>query len=250
MKEKKTGLILVLFAIALSIILTTFMIDNTYEFEDNKSTQETKIIYETVEESTELVESETEELTEFSTEEETTEESTEEPTTEEPTTVDIYQIKIEEMQNELAELSSITNKREWFVGYKELLSKYSEWIDPPLGVYDLYTEEEIWYMWRCIETEVYQRDFESRCNVASVIINRIGDSWFGSNAVEVVTKKDQFAYFRTEISEETKLALEYVVLFGDTTNGAIFFNSHDVPEMVFWGANYMFTDTAGHHFYK
>ena len=250
MKERKTGLILVLFAIALSIVLTTFMINNTFKFDDNKSTEETKIIYETSEETIELTESETEETTEIVAEEETTEESTEEQTTEEPTTVDIYQLKHDEMQNELTELSSVTNKIDWFIGYKNILSKYSEWVDPPLEVYDLYTEEEIWYMQRCIETEVFEKDFESRCNVASVIINRIGDSWFGSNAVEVITKENQFAYFRTEISEETKLALEYVVLFGDTTNGAIFFHSHDEAHPTFCGAHYMFTDTAGHHFYK
>lgn len=187
--------------------------------------------------------------------EETTEE-VEEKTIEQPKeqlkeqTVDIFEIKYDEMCIELDWLSAITNKMDWFVAYKELLNKYSEWIDPPLSVYDLYTDEEIWYIQRCIETETYTWGFDSACNVASVIFNRLDNGTFGDDVIEIITNKNQFAYYREDISEETKLALEYVAMFGDTTDGALFFHSYDEAYQTFCGASYMFTDECGHHFYK
>lgn len=210
---------------------------NTTQFVEEEDDDTKKIVYETAEEK-----EETEEVVE-STNEETEEQSEEQ-------TVDIFEVKYDEMLVELDSLSDIQNKRDWFIAYKELLNKYSEWIDPPLSVYDLYTSEEIYYMQKCIETETYTWGFDAACNVASVIFNRLENGTFGDNIIEIITTKNQFAYYRNEISEETKLALEYVTMFGDTVNGAIFFHSHDEAHPTFCGASYMFTDGCGHHFYK
>ncbi len=118
-----------------------------------------------------------------------------------------------------------------------------------VGFVPQYSAEQMMMIYRCIETEVNGGDFDSKCNVASVIINRVNSDQFPNDPTLVVTSPKQFAYSRTEISEDTKLALEYVLLFGDTTNGAIGFRSGACPS-TFSGWTYQFTDSAGHHFYK
>jgi spore germination cell wall hydrolase CwlJ-like protein len=132
----------------------------------------------------------------------------------------------------------LANKMEYMVVYNEIV-----------GFVPQYSAEQMMMIYRCIETEVNGGDFDSKCNVASVIINRVNSDQFPNDPTLVVTSPKQFAYSRTEISEDTKLALEYVLLFGDTTNGAIGFRSGACPS-TFSGWTYQFTDSAGHHFYK
>lgn len=113
----------------------------------------------------------------------------------------------------------------------------------------LYSDSDLGYMYRCVETEVYGASFEAKCNVASVIINRVNNSRFADTITGVVTSPNQFAYFRTSISDTTKEAVKYVLENGDTTSGALFFHSNSKSN-TFNGASYIFTDDAGHHFYK
>lgn len=181
----------------------------------------------------EVNEAETEIQTETNTEEETE---------------DIYDIKSQEVLKKQIELESITDKEEWFIAYKNLINEYSEWIDPPESIYDVYSNNDIYLMQRCIETETFEQDFESKVNVASVILNRLNSEKF-SNDVNKVIVKGQFAFGRKHISEDTKLALEYAYMIGDTTDGALYFHSLAYRPR-FSGANYIFTDEAGHHFYK
>lgn len=131
------------------------------------------------------------------------------------------------------------NKLQYITMYNEIMGAYI----PP------YSAEQMMVMWRCIQTEVGGGDFDSKCNVASVIVNRINSEKFPNDPIGVVTSASQFAYSKTEISEDAKLALEYVLLFGDTTNGCIGFRSGACPS-TFSGWTYQFTDSAGHHFYK
>jgi predicted RNase H-like nuclease (RuvC/YqgF family) len=112
-----------------------------------------------------------------------------------------------------------------------------------------YSQEDLTYLWRMIETETYQCDFLSKTHVASVALNRVKSNRFPNTPKEVVTAQNQFVYSRTKISEDTKLALEYVLKHGDNTDGALFFHSGEYTS-TFNGAKYIFTDTAGHHFYK
>lgn len=160
-------------------------------------------------------------------------------------------VKREEMQAEIYALSDTsTDLMDWFVSYKAVIEKYSEWIDPPSTVYDMYSTEEIRYMQKCVETETRGQVFDARVNVANVILNRVDNPRFPNDPISVITAPKQFAYGREVISEETILAVEYAVMFEDTTNGALFFNSFKEVRDTFCGASYMFTDEAGHHFYK
>ena len=161
---------------------------------------------------------------------------------------DIYDIKSKEVVEKQKELESIEDNKEWFIAYKNLIDEYSEWVDPPESIYDVYTNDEIYLMQRCIETETFEQDFDSKVNVASVILNRLESEEF-SNDVNKVIVKGQFAFGRKNISEDTKLALEYAYMIGDTTEGALYFHSLSYKPR-FNGADYIFTDDAGHHFYK
>lgn len=171
-----------------------------------------------------------------------------EPETSVASKYDIYAIKSQEVLDKQEELSSIEDNEEWFVAYKDLIEEYSEWVDPPETIYDYYTEDEIYLMQRCIETETFEQDFDSKVNVASVILNRIESDEFANEVSEIIVK-GQFAFGRENISEDTVLALEYAFMIGDTTDGALYFHSNPKTE-TFNGAEFIFTDTAGHHFYK
>lgn len=145
-------------------------------------------------------------------------------------------------------LSEIEGKKEWFLAYKEFIEKYPEY-DRPQSLYEKYTDEEIYIMQRVIETEVYGKDFEAKANVASVILNRVeGENNFSDDPMVVCTSPGQFVYSRKQISEDTKLALEYAEEVEDTTNGALYFNS--MAPMDSWnGRERKFTDHVGHSFY-
>ena len=171
-----------------------------------------------------------------------------EPETSVASKYDIYAIKSQEVLDKHEELSSIEDNEEWFIAYKDLIEEYSEWVDPPETIYDYYTEDEVYLMQRCIETETFEQDFDSKVNVASVILNRIESDEFANEVSEIIVK-GQFAFGRENISEDTVLALEYAFMIGDTTDGALYFHSNPRTE-TFNGAEFIFTDDAGHHFYK
>lgn len=138
---------------------------------------------------------------------------------------------------------------DWFKQYKDLQVEYSSNIDVDTTIYDVFSTTQISYMERCIETEVYQAPFDSKCNVASVILNRVYGSSWSNDSIVIITSKNQFAYFRKDITESTILALEYAYQIGDTTNGCVAFRSGNKPNS--WiGLNLQFIDEVGHGFYK
>lgn len=159
-----------------------------------------------------------------------------------------YELAIKEMQGKMKGIESIKDKEEWFLAYKKIVYEYIELIDPPETIYDYYSEEEINLICRVVETETYQCDFESKVNVANVILNRIEDEKFGDTVKEVVTSPSQFAYGRKRISEDTILAVEYAFMMEDTTGGALYFHSNSTKEN-FCGRTFIFKDSAGHNFY-
>ena len=163
----------------------------------------------------------------------------------------IYELKEKELAEKLTEISKIEDKLEYFKAYKALIKEYSNWFDPPVSVYDVYTEQDILYMQKCVETETYQQAFGSKCNVANVILNRVNHpTKFADTPYEVVTSAHQFVYGRDNITETSILAVEYAFMMEDTTQGALFFHSFEDARPTFCGANYIFTDEGGHHFYK
>lgn len=150
---------------------------------------------------------------------------------------------------ELIEPLKETNKEQYYLLYKDIKEHYKDITDNPETVYDYYSDEQIHIMWKCIETETFGCPFDAKVNVANVILNRVDDIDFPSDPIKVVTKENQFSYGRSNISEDTKLALEYAFEIEDTTNKSIGFKSG--TKLKKWnGWDYQFTDNVGHHFYK
>lgn len=161
---------------------------------------------------------------------------------------DPYEIAIQEMQEKMSEIESIEDNKEWFLAYKDIVFEYAEWIDPPETIFDYYTEDEVRLICRVVETETYQCDFDSKVNIANVVLNRIESGEFGETVEEVITTESQFAYGREVITEDTILAVMFAFEFEDTTNGALYFHSNKQTN-TFCGKSYIFSDDAVHHFY-
>ena len=161
---------------------------------------------------------------------------------------DPYEIAIQEMQEKMSEIESIEDNKEWFLAYKDIVFEYAEWIDPPETIFDYYTEDEVRLICRVVETETYQCDFDSKVNIANVVLNRIESGEFGETVEEVIATESQFAYDREVITEDTILAVMFAFEFEDTTNGALYFHSNKQTD-TFCGKSYIFSDDAVHHFY-
>ena len=141
------------------------------------------------------------------------------------------------------------DKRAWFILYKSIQEEYDDYLDSPESIYDYFTDEQIVMMQKCIETETYQCSFEAKVNVACVILNRVEHDEYPTDPVEIITSKNQFAYSRNILTEDTKLALEYAFSIEDTTDGCIAFRS-DCSLNKWNGWTKQFTDESGHTFYK
>ena len=137
---------------------------------------------------------------------------------------------------------------EWYLEYKALIDKYADTIGAPDDLTQVFSQTDLDYFYSCVETEVHGASFAAKVNVANVILNRLNnkDRW-GDTITEVVTSPGQFTYHRTNITDTTKLAVEYAYQFEDTTQGAEFFNS-GTPNTG--SSTYLFTDDAGHSFYS
>ena len=155
--------------------------------------------------------------------------------------------KEEELQQKLNKIKC-DNIKEWFIAYKDLVFKYAKWVEVPKTVFDAFTEEEVRLMCQMIETECYQRDFESKVNVANVAFNRLDSGEFGDTIKEVITMPNQFSYWRTTLAEDTILALQYAFEMEDTTQGALYFHGNKKTE-TFCKRKWIFSDSAIHHFY-
>lgn len=132
------------------------------------------------------------------------------------------------------------NKKSWFILYKSIETEDT--------IYDHFTDEQIKMMQKCVETETFEADFDSKVNVACVILNRVEHDLYPTDPIEIITEKNQFSYGRNKITEDTILALEYAY-YEDTTNGCIAFRSNSSPNE--WsGWTKQFTDKSGHTFYK
>ena len=160
------------------------------------------------------------------------------------------EIATENAQKELEEINNISDKKEWFVAYKNIIDKYSYILDPPETIYDYYTDEELDMFFRVVQAEIGDEyTFEQKCNVASVILNRIDHYKFSDEMLEILTPQ-QFetvkngSYKNVKVSEDTILACEYAFEIEDTTGGCLFFDSNNTLNYEF-----VFNDGA-HNFYK
>ena len=167
-----------------------------------------------------------------------------------PEPIPIEEMKQYEFETKVREIEHIKdeNTKEWFLAYKDLTYEYMKWVELPETVYDKYSEDEIRLIWRVVETETFDQDFDSKVNVANVVFNRLKSGEFGETITEVITKENQFAYGRQKITDDTIYAVMYAYEMPDTTYGALYFHSKDKKDK-FNGSPYIFTDKAGHHFY-
>ena len=167
---------------------------------------------------------------------------------EENTRSDPYEVALQNMQSEMAEIEYITDKKEWYLAYKNIIFKYFKWLDPPETVFDYFTEDEVRLICKAVETECYQQEFDAKVNVASVIFNRYYSGEFGETIEDIITSENQFAYGRDVITADTILSVMYAFEIQDTTNGALFFHSNEKTD-TFYERSYIFTDDATHNFY-
>ena len=157
---------------------------------------------------------------------------------------------IEEMNYEMTEIETITDKKEWFIAYKNIIEEYSYIIDPPETIYDYFSEEELDLLFHVVQAEVGDEySFESKVNVANVIFNRFYHERFPDTLSDILVC-DQFSpiadgrYREVEVTEDTILACEYAFMLEDTTDGCLFFDSNNTLNYQF-----VFNDSA-HNFYK
>ena len=161
--------------------------------------------------------------------------------------VNEYSENLENIQSYIEPLKEL-DKKEYLNQYLIMVSQYDDLFDKPENIYDAFSQDQINIMWRCIETETYGADFDSKVNVACVILNRIEHEMFPTDPIEIITKPNQFSYGRHFITEDTMMALEYAYMIEDTTDGCIAFRSDSCPKT--WGKwKYKFTDNVGHNFY-
>lgn len=111
-----------------------------------------------------------------------------------------------------------------------------------------YSDSAFIAMCRVVEAETHGCDIESKKHIASVILNRVKSNDFPNTIENVCYQSGQFAS-RGDIEQSTVDAVNSAVSEGDTTNNALYFCTcsgcwADVNK------EYIFTDSAGHNFYK
>lgn len=171
--------------------------------------------------------------------------------------MDEYIRLLNQMNKEIAaipyDFENIDQKMSWFITYKGIISKYPQEIHNTTTIYDTYSSAELDLLFRIVQCEVGDEyDFDEKTNVVSVIFNRCHK--YNASITQVLTAKKQFTpyltgvYKNAKIDKKTILACEYVFMFGDTTNGCMYFRSHKkCPEN--WNGIKQFSDDA-HCFYK
>lgn len=155
---------------------------------------------------------------------------------------------------EMVKLSTllITDPVLYMEEYNRIQDVYKDYLTPTNSIYDAYSEEDIKYLQRCVETETHGcQVFIDKVHIADVILNRVKDDTerFPDSIKEVVTASEQFAYGKSTIDPLTVAACEYAYLNADTTSGALWFHSGKKTN-TFNGGQYLFTDDTGHHFYR
>ena len=154
-----------------------------------------------------------------------------------------YEVKALEFQTEMNALDNIVDKEKWFLEYKDICERYQEYVPMPLTIYDFLTEEEINRVLYTVQTEIGSGSFDAKVNVADVIWNRIDDSRWPNEVLKVIVP-GQFAYNNTNVTESTRLAVEYSFMFPDQTGGALAFHSMGQSERF---GNYYFLLFDGYH---
>lgn len=115
-------------------------------------------------------------------------------------------------------------------------------------IYDVFTEEELQYIFRMVETETYQCAFKPKINAAEVAFCRYFSYPEGTATMKgVITSPNQFAYHRTTISQDTIWAVEYAYQHATEVNNCRYFKRGGGD--TWYGCPLILVDEAGHHFY-
>lgn len=152
------------------------------------------------------------------------------------------------MEMAIIEPIKARDKKEYLVLWKGVRERYENKIDLEDDIYDTYTIAEVSLMAKCVETECYGLPFENKVDVASVILNRLGDEKFSNDVTEVITGENQFAYWREVVTEDSILALEYAYSIENTRPNAIGFRS-DKCVQGWNGWNYIEGSWDGAHWF-
>lgn len=157
-----------------------------------------------------------------------------------------------EYDKKILELEFCQDKIEWYMEYKEIIKKYTDYLqDKKDTIYEVFTKDEINLLFKVVQAEIGDEySFEQKCNVASVIYNRVGNIRFNSPTLQEVLVANQFEsisdgrYKKVKVSDKTVLACEYAYEIQNTARDCTFFDSNGK-------LNYkrVFNDGA-HNFYK
>lgn len=145
------------------------------------------------------------------------------------------------------------NKKEYLAKYKIIMANAS---DASESIYDVYDNDELLLFAKLVEAEATGGDFESKCNVASVVWNRLYGGDFGDTIETVIKWHNQFSPIidgrinEVGVTCEDYLAIEYTFSIEDTTNGCISFDNVKGNSWSKKNLKYVFTDSVGHSFYK
>ena len=166
-----------------------------------------------------------------------------------------YEVLIQRDIDKIEYLKS-SNKELWFIQYKAILYKYKDYVDQPETIYDYYSDDELDKLFSMIEAEVGDYGFDVKCNVASVVWNRINSGLFGGYDLDDdILTSDQFStisngsYKDVKISKETILACEYTFMIEDTADQCVYFEGGDSHIHDNY-ADYIFKDTSGTKYYR
>lgn len=120
----------------------------------------------------------------------------------------------------------------------------------------LLDEESREILCRIVEAESGTEDVEGRMLVANVVLNRVESGRFPNTVKDVVFQKCQFSpvasgrYFRVNVSDQTREAVERVLSGEDYSQGALFFvNRHaaNPVSMSWFDTRCTFLFTHGRH---
>lgn len=176
-------------------------------------------------------------------------------------------VEPDRLNKELEErLNSIqaNDKKIYYLEYKTIIDEYSssqycDQLNLPSTVYDCYSYDEIIIFQKLLSAETTGGDFNSKCNVASVVWNRLNSDKYPNTIKEVIYQRNGGVQFSptadgrintVEITEDDILAIEYTFLFGSTAYDCIAF---DNVKGSSWNKNnleYVFTDSINHSFYR
>lgn len=164
--------------------------------------------------------------------------------------------KIEVISKKLADLNAQNLDRLTYIKqYKEIMA---DALDPPETPYNIYTQDDIDLFAKLVEAEATAGDFDNKCNVASVVWNRLNSGEHGDTLRDVIMEDNPIQFSpiadgrinTVTVTDEDYLAIEYTFEIADTTAGSLYFDNVNGETWASRNREYVFTDSINHSFYK